>query len=136
MVGTELLLSELASPIFSLPKATDIKTAIREMFSRRIRRIFVDDANSITTDRRIIGYLFSSSRLEKASAKPETLLDAKLGDLETFSPQQVKGSLNAKKGAKLMASQIEECLVCEKGVITPWDLLMKPLSRGALKIRD
>lgn len=133
-IETGLRLAELASPIFSLPRETDIKTVLREMFSRRIRRIFVEGTTDVVTDRKIIGHLFSSSRLEETSSNPKTLLDVRLGDLETFSPEKVRGTSSAKKGAKLMADQRDECLVCEKGVLTPWDLVMKPLSRGALKI--
>jgi hypothetical protein len=44
--------------------------------------------------------------------------------------------LSVKNGARKIAENSEECLVCEKGVITPWDLIMKPLALGALKIRN
>ncbi len=135
-IDTKLKLADLASPIFSLPGKTNIQTVISEMFERRIRRIFVDKRGSLVTDRRIIGYLFSPSHLEDTSKRPQTLLDVKLEDLETMTPVKVRGSTSAKKGARLMSEQDEECLICEKGVITPWDMIMKPLAQGALQIRQ
>ena len=136
IIETSLKLEDLASPIFSLSKDTAIKSVLEEMFGRRIRRIFVEGANSVVTDRRIIGHLFSPSWLEQVSMRPKELLDVKLSDLETFKPPKVRSSLSAANGARLMRDQIEECLVCEKGVITPWDLLMKPLSLDSLEIKD
>ncbi len=135
-IETHLKLADLASPIFSLPKQTNIRSVLSEMFTRRIRRIFVEGSRSLVTDRSIIGYLFSPSRLGITSERPETLLEVRLGDLETLEPLKVSGTLSAKKGAGLIADQSQETLVCERGVITPWDLIMKPLTRGALKIKD
>jgi len=135
-IKTKLRLADLASPIFSLPGRTDIRTVVAEMFQRRIRRIFVEGTSSLVTDRRIIGHLFSPSRLEATSQKPETLLDVRLEDLEALTPMKVQSSTSAKKGAHLMREQSEECLVCEKGVVTPWDMIMKPLTLGSLKIED
>jgi len=134
-IQTKLRLADLASPIFSLPKETEVRTVISEMFARRIRRIFVKGGDSIVTDRRIIGHLFSSSRLEAAAKKPKGLLDVSLGELPALTPQIVKDTMTAKKAAKLMSCQAEECLVCEKGIVTPWDLIMKPLARGDLTIK-
>lgn len=133
-IETSLRLSDLASPIFSLSSKTNIKNVLRAMFERRIRRIFVEGSNSLVTDRRIIGYLFSPSRLGITSENPKALLDVSLGDLEAFKPLKVRGALSAKKGASLIGDQSEECLVCETGVVTPWDLIMKPLAWGKLKI--
>lgn len=135
-IETKLRLSDLASPIFSLPADTDIRTVLREMFARRIRRIFIEGTNSLVTDRRIIGHLFSSSRLEETSENPKMMLDVTIGDIEPLTPQKTRGTVTAKKGAKMMENQTEECLVCESGVITPWDLIMKPLAQGDLEITE
>jgi CBS domain-containing protein len=136
IIESNLKLKDLASPIFSLPKGTAVKKVLDEMFSRRIRRIFVDGKRSLITDRRIISHLFSPSRVEEASKDPKLLMEAKLGDIEFFEPPMVKGSFTVKKGASLMQNQTDECLLCEQGVLTPWDLIMKPLARGALRIKE
>jgi len=133
---TNFRLSELASPIFSLPKETEIREVLQEMFNKRIRQIFIRGTNSLVTDRRIISHLFSSSNLEKSSKNPKAFLDVKLSDVDTFEPPRVRGNMTAKKAASLIRDQVDECLVNEKGVVTPWDLIMKPLERGALKIKE
>ena len=134
LISTEMTAGEVASPIFSLPADTDLKRVIEEMFSHRYRRIFISGEKSLVTDRRIISYLFSTSRIGGTSKQPRSLLDAKLDDLEKMNPVEVKGKNKIKSAALSMKEASEDCLVCEKGVITPWDLVMKPLIKGKLKI--
>ena len=105
------------------------------MFNRRIRRIFVSGNKRLVTDRKIISFVFSSSRLSSAAKKPETLLEAKLGDLDLMKPVHVSGKISVKDAAVSMRDSPENCLVCDEGVITPWDLLMKPLIQGELHIK-
>ncbi len=136
VLETRMTLGELASPIFSMPRGEKVRNVLKEMFDRRIRRVFVEGKKTVVTDRRIIGFLFSTSRLDSTTKNPESLLDFNLGDIEPLEPFFVRGSSSVKKGAQSIAYHSEECLICEKGVITPWDLIMKPLALGALKIRD
>jgi CBS domain-containing protein len=136
VIHTDMIVSELASPIFSMPPETRIRTMLEEMFRRRIRRVFVKGRDSLVTDRRIIGYLFSPSFLERVSKNSGSLLDVSLGDVDAAKPIRVPSSQSAKRAARMIENQGEECLVCEKGVITPWDLIMKPLAHGALKIKE
>ena len=133
---TKLTLGQLASPIFSMPKGARMQDVLKEMFNRRIRRIFVEGKKTLVTDRRIIGFLFSTTRLDGTVKNPESLLDFNLDDIEPLEPFFVRGSSSVKMGARSIADHSEECLVCEKGVITPWDLIMKPLALGALKIKS
>jgi len=135
IVATKLTAREVASPIFSLSKNTKIKSVLQEMFNRRIRRIFVSGNKGLVTDRTIINYVFSSSRLSAASRKPESLLEAKLGDLDLLEPVQVSGRVPIRDAAVSMRESSENCLVCNGSVITPWDLLMKPLIQGKLVIK-
>lgn len=132
---TTMTVEQVASPIYSLPSKTQIKSVLQEMFNHRFRRMFVEGKNTIVTDRRIIGYLFSSSRLSDASRQPEKLLDASLGDLETIEPNPIEGKTSINQAALAMKDAVEECLVCDKGVVTPWDLVMKPMLSGRLVIK-
>ena len=131
-----MTVEQVASPIFSMPKDSTLKTVLQEMFDHRFRRMFVDGENSLITDRRIIGYIFSAARLTESTKKPETLLDAKLGDLERMEPIPISSQTNIKKAASSMKDAIEECLICDKGVVTPWDLVMKPFINGKLVIKQ
>ena len=135
VIDSDMKAEEVASPIFSLPKKTELRSVIKEMFDHRFRRIFVAGEKRLVTDRRIISFIFSTSRLNESSKKPESLLSARLADVETMEPLPVKSSLSISKAALSMQDASEECLVCEKGVITPWDLVMKPLAQKRLVIK-
>src|SRR5208283_1486651 len=135
MFSTDMSVGEVASPIVSMAANTSLRDTIEEMFNRRFRRMFVKGTSGVISDRRIIGYIFSSSKLTEVSKKPETLLDSNLGDLDAMNPKKVSAKSKIKHSALIMRGEIEECLVCEKGVVTPWDLVMKPWLNGKLEIR-
>jgi CBS domain-containing protein len=136
LITTNMKVGEVASPIFSLPSDSKISKVLQEMFDHRFRRVFVSGEKSLVTDRKIISYVFSTSRLSETAKKPYTLLDARLGDLEKTEPVPVKQDTPIKNAAISMRDASENCLICDKGVITPWDLIMKPLGRGKLRIRN
>lgn len=135
IISTEMTVAQVASPIVSLPSNSKLKTVLDEMFNHRFRRMFIVGKNNLITDRKIIDYLFSSSRLAEISNRPETLLDAKLGDLDLVAPIPITGDSSIKKASVAMRDAAEDCLVCEKGVVTPWDLVMKPRVNGRLEIK-
>lgn len=134
-IQSDLKVGEVASPIFSMPKGSTLKQVLKEMFEHHFRRIFIDGQHNLVTDRRIIGYIFSSARLNTTFEHPETLLDANLGDLEKMEPIRISSKASLKTAALSMKDSSEECLICEEGVVTPWDLIMKPREMKRLKIK-
>lgn len=134
-IVTNMAVEQVASPIFSMEASSPLSNVINEMFNHKFRRIFVKGQNSVVTDRRIIGYLFSASRLTETAKNPETLLDGKLGDLEKVEPIHLAKHSSIKEAALSMVGAVEECLTCDSGVVTPWDLVMKPLKGGNLVIK-
>lgn len=135
ILGSNMSVEQVASPIFSMPASSRLSDVLQEMFSHKFRRIFVDGRNSVVTDRRIIGYLFSASRLTEISKNPEKLLDAQLGDLDKTEPIRVNNESTVKEAALSMKDAVEECLICDSGVVTPWDIVMKPLKSGNLVVK-
>jgi CBS domain-containing protein len=136
LISSDMTVGEVASPIFYMPASSTLKSVLREMFNHRFRRVFIEGKKAVVTDRKIINYIFSASKLTETAKKPETLLDAKLGDLSSSEPLPIKGTVGISKAASKMKDAIEECLICDKGVITPWDLLMKPMIAGKLQFKD
>jgi hypothetical protein len=133
---TELNVAEVASsPVMSLPLDSTLKATLHEMFFQGFRRMFVSGSDGMVTDRSIISHVFSSSNLLETSEKPETLLDATLGDLEKTRPVPVSSDISLKEAAVLMKDALEECLVCDDGLLTPWDLIMKPYLMKKLTIK-
>ena len=136
LIETELRAEEVASPIFSMSIDSPLKDVLNEMLSRRVRRVFVSPENEVVvTDRDVINYIFSTSRLASVSKSPESLLDAELGDLSSVKPLRVSNNTIVREAALLTNGLADSCLVCDKGVLTPWDLVMKPLINGELMIR-
>jgi hypothetical protein len=138
ILNTSLSIGQVASPIFSMSSDASLKEVLQEMFTRRIRRIFLNGRsdNKVITDRRIISYIFSTSKLEKIQYSPENLLETSVENLETIEPPSLSERLKLGKAAALMQEEIKECLVCEKGVVTPWDMIMKPWKSGKMVIEN
>ena len=133
-IESNMSVEQVASPIFSMQASSPLSDVLQEMFSHRFRRIFVEGQNTVVTDRRIIGYIFSASRLTETANNPERLLDAKIGDLDKMEPIRISNESTVKEASLSMKDAVEECLICDSGVVTPWDLVMKPLKTGNLVI--
>ncbi len=134
-IQSDLSVDDIASPIFSMPANSSIKEVLREMFDHHFRRVFIEGERTLVTDRRVISYIFSSAGLRATFDKPESLLDAHLGDLEKMQPIGISSRASLKRAAASMRNASEECLICEKGVVTPWDLIIKPRRMRRLKVK-
>jgi CBS domain-containing protein len=132
ILSTALSVDQVASTIFSMPSDSTIRSVLAEMFNHKFRRIFV--GNKVVTDRRIIGYLFSGSRIEILEESKDPL-SAPVGELEMMKPRQISSKTKLKEAAAKMESEIEECLISESGLITPWDAIMKPWKMNELEIK-
>lgn len=136
VLSSTLTLNDIASPIFSMSGDSSLREALTEMFARRFRRIFLEGREyEAITDRRIISYIFSSSRLNELAQTEKDVLKAPISRLDATSAKWLSGRTKAKFAARSMMEQIEECLVCEKGVVTPWDVTMKPWKMGKLAVK-
>jgi len=133
VISTDLSIGEVASPnIFSLKSDTSLKQALNEMVGRRVRRVLISDTGRVISDRQVIDYVFSPSRLEQVYATPSTLLDGKLGDLESTEPGVLLRDQNLKDAVEVIGKS--GCVICEAGVVTPWDIIMKPWEQNKLRI--
>jgi len=47
----------------------------------------------------------------------------------------VTGNLPLKEGARLLLRDKGKCLLCEEGLVTPWDCVVKPFQLNALSIQ-
>lgn len=139
LLSTTLSVDQIASPIFSMPSSSTLRQVLTEMFTRRFRRIFLDGNknDSVITDRKIISYIFETSRLDEGVVHSQSnLLDTTIEKLDLMQPAKLSGRSKLKNAAAIMMAEKAECLVCEKGVITPWDLVMKPWKMGKLNLKN
>lgn len=136
---TDLRVRDLATQNrFSLPGGTRLREALQEMMNRRIRRVFLEgNSNSFVSDREILTYLFSPDRLAVARDHPRKVLDATLIDVGAVEAIEVDGKSTVKDVSRLFKPESGAwSVVCDGGVVTPWDLVMRPWEMGHLKIRE
>ncbi len=137
LIDANLTIEQVASPMFSMPTDSPIKNVLDEMLRHRFRRVFVSPDNKfVVTDREIINYIFSTARLTAVSKTPEALLDGQIGDLDKVEPIHINNGTLVREVALFMNGMAGGCLVCDRGVLTPWDIVMKPLFNAKLSIRN
>ncbi|MDG6902346.1 MAG: CBS domain-containing protein [Nitrososphaerota archaeon] len=137
MLETRSQVRDLASsPVFSLPSDATLREVAREFYNRRVRRVRVGDQNRFVSDREILAHLFSPSTLNLAKESPEEMLEAALGEVSYHEAVDVDGSMQISRAAQLVDPGSGNCLTVDggKGLVTPWDILMKPWEAGELKI--
>lgn len=122
-----------SSPVFSLPKNATLKFALGEMLKRGIRRIFIAGTDKSVSDRSFINHVFSLARLQ-VSGESLDPLETEIGEIESSLPNKVSSETSIKEAAEHMIRTAEGCLVCDRGVVTPWDLLIKPWKSGKLSV--
>ena len=137
LLSTGLRLRDVASsPAFSLPGSTSIRQAVRELFRRRVRRVRIEGSNRFVSDREILAHLFSPAGLRTVKDAPEKMLEATLQDAGGMEAVDVDGRARVENAVDIIKPGSGACLTIEGGggVVTPWDLVMKPWGAGELKI--
>lgn len=131
---SDLVIGDVASPIFSLPGETTVKEALRQMFDRKCRRVFVSGTDGFVWDRAIIQRLFSPETLSEAAGDSGLdLLGMPLSEFESVTPVREKAEMSLKDAARVLREGRGKCLVTGGSVVTPWDVVMKPWRARALR---
>ncbi|MCL5067238.1 MAG: CBS domain-containing protein [Thaumarchaeota archaeon] len=143
LYGSGILLSDLAveevatRKIFSLPRNTKLKEALHEMMRRRVRRVFLTGEESFVSGREILEYIFSPQWLSEVRESPKMMLEAKLEDVEQVKPVRVDGKATIKETSKLFMPENGSWRAsCDAGIVTSWDLVVKPWKTGRLAIGE
>ena len=139
IIETDLTVQDVASPdIVSLSSDTYIRRALQVMMKHRIRRIFLSDyKNRFVSDREILNYIFSPERLNVVRDDPTKMFAATLEDVGPVEAIEVEGRPTIKKVSRHYKPESGAwCLVCAGGVVTPWDMVVKPWNMGRLVIRE
>ncbi|MDG6999872.1 MAG: CBS domain-containing protein [Nitrososphaerota archaeon] len=132
---TDLSVKDVASfPILALSKETSLRETLERMFRKKVRRILVSENGKVVSDREIIKHLFSASRLAETSKDSSALIDTKLGHVKGVQPISVGSNIPVTSAALELYSSLGGCLTCDDGIITPWDIVMKPWAKGELDI--
>ena len=131
---TDLLVGDVASyPVVSMPADSSVRSALDKMVRNNFRRVLVTDTSDVISDREIISYISSIYRLGEISRNPSALLDANLKDLKSARPRKVDVHLRVDEAAGMIYEN-GGSLLCGEGIVTPWDLVIKPWSQKKLII--
>lgn len=134
-LGSDLTVREVASPAVRVGRQTSVREALRIMFDRRIRRLFLGRAHAFVSDREVVSSIFSPRRLTDIKRSPGTLLEGTLLDVGPVEAPEVEGDMPLKEAATHLVRSQGRALVCDAGVISPWDLVMKPFLAGHLNVK-
>lgn len=139
VLDTELTFHDVASPnIFSMPRDSTLKDALRELINRRIRRVFISGTNSFVSDREILRYIFGIERLALTKKSPSTMLDVTLQEVGPAEAVEIgDGETTLSEMTMYFVHNTgEPCVTCRGELVTPWDLVVKPWKVGRLGLPE
>ena len=135
VLGSSLTVRDVASPVVTVDKHTSVREALKLMFDRRIRRVFIKGTDAFVSDREIVSRIFSPRRLKEIKHSPRSLLEGTLLEVGPVEPTVVDGGMPVKEAAQLVVRSQGGALVCDAGVVSPWDTVMKPFAMGRLNAK-
>ena len=137
ILNSDLRVKDVASKVFALPRDTKLSRALQEMIRHGVRRVFLSGSNRSVSDREILTFIFSPVRLAVVRNSPPEMLEATLEDVESVEPIVVDSNITLGEASELFKPVSGAwCLACSEGIVTPWDLIVKPWKIGHLIIRE
>ena len=139
VLRTDLSIRDVATPkVFRLSPGTSLRVVLRKMLERRMRRVFFPGSSSqFVSDREILTFMFRPERLTLARDNPHAILDATLEDVGDAKAVSVDGDSSVKDISRTFTSDSGAwCVLCDGGLVTPWDMILKPWKMGRLTIGD
>ena len=136
----ELNVDQVASsPIFQIDRRETLFRILSEMMRRKVRRVGIYDSNSeFISDSDILKVVFaqapvaqmgSASWISEQLKKP--LTEVKLDPTPWLEKRE-----GVEFAARVLLRSPKGFAQCEAGIVTPWDLVVKPWRLGNLVIRD
>lgn len=133
-LDTGICAEDVATQPVSVPKDATLGEALGLMLRERIRRVFIGETKAYISDREVIGYLFSPRKLQEVKRAPAKMFEDRVVEVGPVDPEDVDPHLPLRECAKLMARSQGGTLCCPRGVISPWDIVMKPFASGDLLV--
>lgn len=132
MKGTfHVTLKDMASPLEISSKGTNLKVALNQMFQKKIRNIIVRSGNdySIINDRKILEFLFSENGRKIINTNTLGIQGIEIDLLDKLPAKSVSNNTAVSKAAELLMDINTPCLLFNKSIVTPWDIVMKTIER-------
>lgn len=145
LIKSDMLVGDVASPVFSMSGDTPLREALQAMFNRKYRRIFISNDGYYISDRTVIDYILNPAGLVELDEEPPVdHLDTPISRLPSFAPIPITPRLNLKEAAAKLRKSRGGCLIMNGSeIVTSWDVAMKPwiakravMSRGVSLIKE
>jgi len=135
-ISSDLAVKQVGSKLVSTEGGTSIRKALKLMFERRYRRMFISGGKEFVSDRAMIGHVFSPAVLSAIAHGTDDVLAAPISEVDKMVAKEVRPDAKLAEAARaLKAEKAGQCLVYDGAVVTPWDLVMKPYAGKALNIK-
>lgn len=124
-------LKDIASPLVISSKDTNLKDALNIMFQKKIRNIIVGSDNdySIINDRKILEFLFSENGRKIINTNSSGMQAIEIDLLDKLPAIRVSNNTTLSKAAELLMDIDTPCLLLNKSIVTPWDIVIKTIER-------
>ena len=124
-------LKDIASPLVILSKTTNLKLALNLMFQKKIRNIIVESSNGygIINDRKILEFLFSQNGRKIMDMNSLGIQAVEIDLIDKLSAMRVSDTTTVSKAAELLMDINIPCVLLNKSIVTPWDIVMKTIER-------
>ena len=134
-LDTDLKAKEVASKTITVNGKVPLQAALRTMFENKVRKLVLRGGRRMVSDREIISYVFSPRKLKLTRDSPRSLAQTKLDEVMPVEVEKVAGDTPLREVAVALPRASGNTVICERGVITPWDAVMKPWLTGHLLLR-
>ena len=124
-------LKDIASPLVLISKRTNLKVALNLMFQKKIRNIIVESDNGygIINDRKILEFLFSQNGRKIMNMNSLGIQAVEIDLVDKLSAMRVSDTTTVSKAAELLTDINTPCVLLNKSIVTPWDIVMKTIER-------
>lgn len=124
-------LKDIASPLVLISKRTNLKVALNLMFQKKIRNIIVESDNGygIINDRKILEFLFSQNGRKIMDMNSLGIQAVEIDLVDKLSAMRVSDTTTVSKAAELLTDINTPCVLLNKSIVTPWDIVMKTIER-------
>ena len=123
---TNLKVGDLASsPVLSVKSASTLEDLIKTMLDYKVRKVLIPETRTLISDRDILSYITSPGRIEPMNEQSESLFRTPASELLSSKPPVVDSRMSIAEAAQLMNPDTGDCLICDRGLVTFWDLVIK-----------
>jgi predicted transcriptional regulator len=129
--SVHIIVKDVASQLMISPKGTSLKTALNVMFEKKMRNIIVksDNGYGIINDRTILEFLFSENGRKIVNTSNVGIQGIEIDLLDKLPVNRISENTTINEAAKLLMDTSIACLLVNKTIVTPWDIVMKTIER-------